>query len=113
MDLLRGVQLVNKAGKYVLANHVLKDKKVILFYFVARTAAPAMEFIPYLKEAYEASRVKDEGAGVEVILVSNDGSEEDQVRTLQEMGGDWLSVRLKDPVTEKLKSIQLFPEDLW
>jgi len=71
MDLLRGVQLVNKAGKYVLANHVLKEKKVILFYFVARTADPAMEFIPYLKEAYEASRVKDAGAGVEVILVSN------------------------------------------
>jgi len=27
------------------------------------------------------------------------------VRSLQEMGGDWLSVRLMDPVTEKLKSI--------
>ena len=40
----------------MLANHVLKDKKVILFYFVARTAAPAMEFIPYLKEAYEVRR---------------------------------------------------------
>ena len=75
-------------GKYVLANHALRDKKVILFYFAAGCDAPAMHFTPYLKEAYEvrteesteigykifliqASRVKGEGAAVEVILVSN------------------------------------------
>lgn len=89
----------------MLANHVLKDKKVILFYFVARSAAPVMQFIPFLREAYEASRVRDGGAGVEVILVSDDGTEAEQVETLQEMGGDWLSVRVMDPVTEKLKSV--------
>ena len=70
----------------MLANHALRDKKVIVFYFTARFAAK--NFTPYLKEAYEvsrrkifpasytltffqASRVKDQGAGVEVIFVSN------------------------------------------
>ena len=70
----------------MLANHALRDKKVILFYFTARFAAK--DFTPYLKEAYDvsqtkifpasytltffqASRVKDQGAGVEVIFVSN------------------------------------------
>ena len=40
----------------MLANHVLKDKKVILFYFVAMSAAPVMQFIPFLREAYEVRR---------------------------------------------------------
>ena len=39
------------SGRYVLANHALRDKKVILFYFAARSAA--QDFAPYLREAYE------------------------------------------------------------
>ena len=35
----------------MLANHALRDKKVILFYFAARSAA--QDFAPYLREAYE------------------------------------------------------------
>lgn len=69
MDLLRGVQLVNKSGRYVLANHALRDKKVILFYFATRSAA--QDFAPFLKEAYEGSRVEGGGGGVEVVLVSD------------------------------------------
>jgi len=69
MDLLRGVQLVNKSGRYVLANHALRDKKVILFYFATRSAA--QDFAPYLREAYEGSRVEGGGGGVEVVLVSD------------------------------------------
>ena len=35
----------------MLANHALRDKKVILFYFSARFAA--QDFVPYLRKAYE------------------------------------------------------------
>ena len=35
----------------MLANHALRDKKVILFYFAARSAA--QDFVPYLRKAYE------------------------------------------------------------
>jgi len=105
MDLLQGVQLVNKSGKYVLANHALREKKVILFYFAAGCAASAKTFTPYLRQAYEASRVAGQGAGVEVILVSDDGSEEDQLTFLQENCGDWLSVKFLDPVNQRLKNV--------
>ena len=40
----------------MLANHALRDKKVIVFYFTARFAAK--NFTPYLKEAYEVSQRK-------------------------------------------------------
>ena len=71
----------------MLANHALRDKKVILFYFAARSAA--QDFAPYLRKAYEvkkveifqmlkyhfycmqASRVEGGGGGVEVVLVSD------------------------------------------
>ena len=46
------------SGRYVLANHALRDKKVILFYFAARSAA--QDFAPYLREAYE---VRPEAGG--------------------------------------------------
>ena len=42
----------------MLANHALRDKKVILFYFAARSAA--QDFAPYLREAYE---VRPEAGG--------------------------------------------------
>lgn len=35
----------------MLANHALRDKKVILFYFATRSAA--QDFAPYLREAYK------------------------------------------------------------
>ena len=43
-------------GRYVLANHALRDKKVILFYFAARSGAK--DFAPHLREAYEVRPVR-------------------------------------------------------
>ena len=45
-------------GRYVLANHALRDKKVILFYFAARSGAK--DFAPHLREAYEVRPVRKE-----------------------------------------------------
>ena len=75
MDLLKGVQLCNKTGlyyvlissvqgkqlvlkkkiqgKYVLANHALKDKSILFIYFASLTTSE--EFIITLKEAYEVN----------------------------------------------------------
>ena len=40
----------------MLANHALRDKKVILFYFAARSGA--QDFAPYLRKAYEVKKVE-------------------------------------------------------
>ena len=53
-------------GRYVLANHALRDKKVILFYFAARSGAK--DFAPHLREAYEVRKEEINGINLTYLL---------------------------------------------
>ena len=50
----------------MLANHALRDKKVILFYFAARSAAK--DFAPHLREAYEVRPVRNEEIIIDISI---------------------------------------------
>jgi len=104
MDMLQGQELVNKAGNTVLANHALKDKTVIAFYFSAHWCPPCRQFTPLLARAYAASRTKGQGGNVEVIFVSSDRTEADLQKYMKESHGDWLAIPFDDPAAQTLSS---------
>lgn len=52
MDSLGDQQLMRKNGEVVEANQVLKEKKVICFYFSAHWCPPCREFTPVLADFY-------------------------------------------------------------
>jgi len=103
MDLLAGHELVNKNGSRVLANHALKGKSVIAFYFSAHWCPPCRQFTPVLARAFTDSRV-GEGSQVEVVFVSSDRSEAAQQEYMKEAHGDWLAVPFGDPLVDQLSS---------
>jgi len=104
MDFLNGVELVNKNGKRVLANHALKEKKAIALYFSAHWCPPCRQFTPVLARAYSESRSSGEGGSVEVIFVSSDRSAADFQSYMREAHGDWLAVPFGDPLCQTLSS---------
>ena len=104
MDLLQGKELVNKAGNTILANHALKDKTVIAFYFSAHWCPPCRQFTPLLARAYAGSRLKGQGGNVEVIFVSSDRTEDALFSYMREAHGDWLAVPYDDPLAATLSS---------
>eukprot|EP00092_Neocalanus_flemingeri_P003387 GFUD01003628.1.p1 GENE.GFUD01003628.1~~GFUD01003628.1.p1 ORF type:complete len:250 (+),score=53.32 GFUD01003628.1:75-824(+) len=104
MDILQGKELVNKSGNTILANHALKDKTVIAFYFSAHWCPPCRQFTPLLAKAYAASRTKGQGGNVEVIFVSSDRTESDLQSYMKESHGDWLAIPFDDPVAQTLSA---------
>jgi len=58
MDILCDQQLMKKNGEVVEANHVLRDKKVICFYFSANWCPPCREFTPILADFYAVKSFK-------------------------------------------------------
>ena len=91
MDLLQGQQLVTTTGRSLLANHALKNKTVIAFYFSAHWCPPCRQFTPVLAAAHSASRAGP-GAAVEVVFVSSDRSAAAQAEYMQDAHGAWLAV---------------------
>ena len=55
MDMLLGQQLLRKTGEVVLADEVLKDKKIIGYYFSAHWCPPCRNFTPILSDFYNVS----------------------------------------------------------
>lgn len=55
MDCLKGRKLLTKSGKVIGADDVLRDKKLILFYFSAHWCPPCRAFTPILCEFYSVS----------------------------------------------------------
>lgn len=104
MDFLNGIELVNKNGNRVLANHALKEKKAIALYFSAHWCPPCRQFTPLLARAYSESRSSGQGGSVEVIFVSSDRSAADFQSYMREAHGDWLAVPYGDPLCQTLSS---------
>ena len=44
------------SGKYLLANHALRDKSVICFYFTSEATSPNNELLTSLSAAYQVSQ---------------------------------------------------------
>ena len=55
MDMLSGQQLLKKSGEVVNADDVLKDKKILAYYFSAHWCPPCLNFTPILTDFYNVS----------------------------------------------------------
>ena len=99
MDSLRGVTLVTSDGTTVLADNILNDKNIILFYFSAHWCPPCRQFTPLLKDFY--GDVKS--SGVEVVFVSSDRSAADMLSYMRESHGDWPALQHNSRKANELK----------
>jgi len=102
MELLSGVDLVNKTGKTALANHALKGKSVIFLYFASYKDSFTREFLPYLIEAYETSRANGQDCGVEIVMIPQDETKSEHDALLSTCG-EWWSVKFGDQVCDMLR----------
>jgi nucleoredoxin len=90
--------LVNAKGEEV-PNSVLKEKKVIAFYFSAHWCPPCRGFTPVLVEAYNNAACKD----FEIIFVSSDRDADSMREYMKETGMPWLAVPFGSATANKLK----------
>lgn len=97
-ELMRGAQLVNKAGQTLSAEEALGGKTKLV-YFSAHWCGPCRNFTPQLVKTYEA--LKAAGKNIELVFVSLDREEGGFKEYLQEM--PWLALEYSDRArTEKL-----------
>lgn len=94
-----GDQLLTPAG-LVSTEEFLEGKEFIGVYFAAHWSPPCRQFTPVLKEFYET--VFDSGK-LEIIFVSSDSSEEDQLIYYKESHGSWAVIPYGSPQVECLK----------
>jgi len=101
MDVLSGHKLMKKDGSLVEADTALKDKNYVLFYFSAHWCPPCRQFTPMLADFYKEDDVSD--AGVEIVFVSSDRSQDDMLSYMKESHGDWLATEHGSELSNKLK----------
>jgi nucleoredoxin len=80
---LSACSLLDRSGNPVDSS-VLEKAEHVALYFSANFCKPCHEFLPLLKEFYE--EVNEDGKRVELVFVSLDKSEEEQVKYHKEMG---------------------------
>jgi len=102
MDSLANQKLTNKSGQQVDANSALQGAQVICYYFSAHWCPPCRQFTPILADFY--SELKDEGAGIEILFVSSDRSENDMRQYMNESHGNWLAIPWGSQLAAMLKS---------
>lgn len=90
MELLTDTKLIKGDKSEVEVADALAGIEVIGFYFSAHWCPPCCAFTPVLAKAY--AEAKKENLPVEVIFVTNDGSEEDMFAYMAELHGDWLAL---------------------
>lgn len=98
-ELLSGktlARLQGEAFKSVSAD-ALKGK-VVALYFSAHWCPPCRMFTPVLKDFY--GEVSEDG--LEVVFVSFDRSEKDQVEYMKEAHGDWLTIPHGEALIQEL-----------
>ncbi|KAF4727909.1 hypothetical protein FOZ62_024431, partial [Perkinsus olseni] len=98
MPALAGKTLLTQDGSEVKADDVLSGKEKIALYFSAHWCPPCRKFTPILKEFYEDVKEEDEDK-LEIIFISSDKSEEEQVEYHKEDQGEWLRVPYGDVET--------------
>ena len=101
MDSLAGATLVMADGTTAVADSVLADKELILFYFSAQWCPPCRHFTPMLKEFFE--KLPDT-AGVQIVFVSADPSSAHMLSFMKESHGEWFATQHNSSVANGLKS---------
>ena len=94
--------LVDKTGKLTDSRAVLKDKKVVAFYFSAHWCPPCRLFTPILAEFY-SDLVTTAGEPFEIVFVSSDKTPEDMMTYMKESHGEWLAVQHATNLAQQLK----------
>ncbi|XP_066920441.1 nucleoredoxin-like [Clytia hemisphaerica] len=104
VELIKGKKFLTQKGEQIAAEKVLKDHKIICFYFSAHWCPPCRGFTPVLKDFYQ--EVGNEG-DIAIIFVSSDRDEE-QCKSYFNEHGDYLCLpyaerALKQKLSEKFE----------
>lgn len=95
MDYLVGQRLLTSQGRLIDARDRLSGSPVWALYFSAHWCPPCRGFTPVLRDAYR-NYVSGLPAGqsprVQVVFVSSDRSEGQQLEYMRESHGDWPAV---------------------
>jgi len=85
------------------AAKLLQGKKVGI-YFSAHWCPPCRNFTPLLKKFYDEVNNGLSEKQFEIIFVSSDKSEAEQLQYMNEAHGDWLTLAFSDSFVKELKS---------
>jgi len=98
LALMRESEFIKSDGTKVSGKDALGSNKMVCFYFSAHWCGPCRQFTPLLKEFY--SEVKE--AGMEVVFISADNSEEEMNSYYEESHGSWLRAEHESDVSQNL-----------
>ncbi|KAF4659639.1 hypothetical protein FOL47_007494 [Perkinsus chesapeaki] len=100
-SLLAGKTLLKQDGSAVSADDVMLKKDIIALYFAAHWCPDCTAFTPTLNKFYEDVKAKDPNK-LEIVFVSSDKSENEQVAYHQNDMADWLRVPFNDKRTRAM-----------
>ncbi|TRY66944.1 hypothetical protein TCAL_03733 [Tigriopus californicus] len=108
MDYLAGQSLLTADGRLLAARSRLAPHPVWALYFSAHWCPPCRVFTPMLQRAYQNYLREWSGPGVapvEVVFVSSDRSQAQQLEYMREAHGDWPAVPAGSGLAQSLGSI--------
>ncbi|ETV97899.1 hypothetical protein H310_09218 [Aphanomyces invadans] len=93
---LKHTKLVNAAG-------AIQEPaaKTLALYFAADWCPECRDFQPKLNEFY--SKVNEQAHQFDVVFISSDANEDDQLAHFRNKQGPWLAVPFDDPIRDELK----------
>ncbi|EEQ98179.1 thioredoxin, putative [Perkinsus marinus ATCC 50983] len=97
-SILAGKTLLKKDGSAVSADEVMLKKDIIALYFAAHWCPDCRAFTPTVNKFYEDVKAKNPDK-LEIIFISSDKSENEQVAYHQNDMPDWLRVPFNDKRT--------------
>ncbi|KAF4663478.1 hypothetical protein FOL46_004720 [Perkinsus olseni] len=100
-SLLAGKTLLKQDGTAVSADEVMLEKDIVALYFAAHWCPDCIAFTPTVKKFYEDVKAKNPDK-LEIIFVSSDKSENEQVAYHQNDMADWLRVPYSDKRTRAM-----------
>ncbi|XP_060520971.1 nucleoredoxin-like protein 2 [Cylas formicarius] len=99
MDMLEGKMLLDKDGVCRPVKQILKNKKIIIYFFTASYVENS-EIIEKLQEVYKENEKRD--TGMVIIYVSSDGEEENFKYDFGRQG-PWVAIPFKDATADELR----------
>eukprot|EP01134_Creolimax_fragrantissima_P001450 CFRG1450T1 len=102
VNLISAGQLVRvKNGAFIPVDNSAIQNKLLGVYFSGGWCPPCQAFNPKLKKYYEELKQRNEK--FELVFISSDKTEADQIETMTTMHGDWLTLKLNDKTTSTIK----------